>query len=117
MAKNGAITATTFTDRSSFTGTAVLKIKQTHITELQNAITRLNTYAANVDNCGYTNCCQSCQNACNQCTDKCEKCQETCACQSNKCEKCQETCACQSNKCEKCQETCACQSCQVRYNQ
>lgn len=95
MSLNGKITQSTFTD---FPSTTDLVVKTTHITELRNAVNKLNTYIANVDNCGYTNCCQSCQNAC-----ACQGCQT--------CQGCQNTCACQS-----CQNTCTCQSCQKHYN-
>lgn len=95
MAKNGAINKTTFTDQTAIQCSEQVKAKAVHITELRNAITKLETYVKNVDNCGYTNCCQSCQNAC--------------TCQSSKCQSCQNKCACQS-----CQNTCACQSCERR---
>lgn len=95
MSLNGKITQSTFTD---FPSTTDLVVKATHITELRNAVNKLNTYIANVDNCGYTNCCQSCQNAC-----ACQGCQT--------CQGCQNTCACQS-----CQNACICQSCQKNYN-
>ena len=49
MAVNGAITKTIFSDP---TVTTSQKINPVHITELRAAITRLQGYATNVDNCG-----------------------------------------------------------------
>lgn len=52
MAKNGTINKTTFTDTSALKDTSELKVKAIHVTELQKALEQLNTYGANVDNCG-----------------------------------------------------------------
>lgn len=60
MAVNGAISKTTFTETTvSYTS----KIRPVHITELRTAIDRLQSYAANVDNCGNCTYCQTCQSA------------------------------------------------------
>lgn len=72
MAKNGTINKTTFTDPTLSTS---IKVRQVHIDELKNAITKLQTYVKNVDNCGNcsaSNCCQSCQTT---------TCQKNCSCQ------------------------------------
>lgn len=88
MAKNSTITQT------SWTALAVGdKVTAANITELQTAIAALENYAKNVDNCGFTNFCQSIS---------CQGCQ---SCQSK---------TCQSNSCQGCQST-SCQSCQL-YN-
>ena len=116
MALNGAISTTSFTDRSLFTNTAsTLFIKTIHIQELQASLTALDTYSVNVDNCGYTNCCESCQDTCICQSDKCQSCQNTCNQCTDKCQWCQNTCNqctdyCQS--CNGCQNTCNCQYCQ-----
>lgn len=70
MAKNGTINKTTFTDSAAVTGTSELKVKAIHVTELQTALEQLNTYAANVDNCGNCVYCQTCQGC-----QTCQKCQ------------------------------------------
>ena len=87
---NGTINQTNFTDYSDIRATGSTKIKAVHINEMQDALAKLETYVKGVDNCGYTNCCQSCQNACT-----CQGCQ-----------------GCQG--CQSCQNSCTCQSCQHR---
>lgn len=85
MAKNGPITQT------SWTALAVGgKVTAANITELQTAITALEGYAKNVDNCGFTNFCQKCQTC-----QRCQRCQRQ-TCQSTSCQGCQ--------KCQSCQE-------------
>lgn len=91
---NGAISPTAFTDTE--------KISKVNITELREAVLRLETYIEQVDNCG--NCagaslCQSatCQNQSCQ-TTTCQSCQTT-TCQS--CQSCQ---TCQSQTCQSCQK-------------
>ena len=97
MAKiNGKITNTTFTDQSALAANNNIKVKKIHITELRNAVAKLNTYLTKVDNCGYTNCCES------QC-DKSKQCTDTCQSQCNKCKQCTDTC-------QSCQNKCTCQS-------
>ena len=85
---NSSISKTFFTYNSDKSKND-LKIKAKHFDELDVAISALDNYVKNVDNCGVTNCCQSCQN--------------TCACQS--CQSCQNSCSCQS------QCNCNCSSC------
>ena len=62
MAVNETISKTTFTDTIT-AGTTL--IKATHLNELNDAITKLNSLKENVNNCDCsvctTNCCQSCQ--------------------------------------------------------
>lgn len=82
MAKNGTINKTSFTDP---TLTTSIKVKQVHIDELKNAITKLQTYVKNVDNCGncsQSNCCQSCQTTTCQSCQTCQRknCSNTCNC-------------------------------------
>lgn len=90
MAVNGDISKTTFADDTVNTA---LKICPVHITELRTAIERLQSYAANVDNCGNCIYCQSCQGAaCQSAT-----CQSQ-SCQSVSCQKCQSI-SCQSMQC------------------
>lgn len=98
ITKNPTITKTVFTDADSIKKDSNVLIKQKHIDELNNAISKLDTYLKNVSNCGYINCCQSCQ--------------DSCICQSSKCESCQDSCVCQSSKCQSCQNRCSCESCQ-----
>lgn len=93
MAVNGTIAKTNFTDADNLANDVATTVKAVHITELRTAISALEGYAKNVDNCGYTNCCESCQDAC--------------ACQS--CQSCQ--------RCESCQDACSCQSCESTWCQ
>ena len=87
MAVNGAISKTTFTETTvSYTS----KIRPVHITELRTAIDRLQSYAANVDNCGNCTYCQTCQSA----TCQSAVCQSQ-SCQSLSCQSCQSY-SCQS---------------------
>ena len=128
--------STVFTDIDSFNDISDLYVKEIHILELQNALNKLNTYLPNADNCGYVNCCESCQNtcicqsdkcescqdACTQCTDKCESCQDACTQCTDKCQKCQNACNQCTDKCQKCQNACnqctdKCQKCQNSCNQ
>ncbi len=88
MAKNGPITQTSWTAL-----TAGDKVTAANITEIQTAITALEGYAKNVDNCGFTNFCQKCQS--------CQGCQ---SCQSK---------TCQSRSCQGCQTCQTCQKCQL----
>jgi len=90
MAVNGAITKTIFSDT---TVTTSQKINPVHITELRAAITRLQGYAANVDNCGNCTYCQTCQGA----TCQSAACQSV-SCQSVSCQSCQSY-TCQSMEC------------------
>lgn len=87
MTVNGTITKTEFADEPV---NESYKIGRIHIEELRQAITRLQAYGANVDNCGNCVYCQSCQEA---------TCQET-SCQSASCQSvsCQ---SCQSYSCQK----------------
>lgn len=77
MEKNGTINKTTFTDTSALKDTSELKVKAIHVTELQKALEQLNTYGANVDNCGNCTFCQTCQ--------KCQTCQSISQCSSRNC--------------------------------
>lgn len=52
------------------------------ITLIKQAITRLQVYSVNVENCGYPLACQSCQ------TNTCQTCQSY-SCQSYTCQTCQ----------------------------
>lgn len=81
MAVNGTIAKTSFTDSSI---SSSLKVKSVHITELRTAITRLQGYAVNVDNCGNCTYCQTCQTA----TCQGVTCQSK-SCQSLSCQICQ----------------------------
>lgn len=100
----GPVAKTTFTDYTNISGTTDVKIKKVNIDELRTAISKLQTYAPNVDNCG--NCtfnqknqknqslgCQSAVNqACqklanqganannNQAANKCQRCEAQCNC-------------------------------------
>lgn len=90
MAVNGAISKTTFTETTvSYTS----KIRPVHITELRTAIDKLQSYAANVDNCGNCTYCQTCQSA----TCQSAVCQSQ-SCQSLSCQSCQSY-SCQSMQC------------------
>lgn len=92
---NGPITATTW-DSSNI-------VKQIHINEINAAITKLNTYVTNVDNCGNcdpSNCCQSCQ------TTTCQ----SSSCQSYSCQSCQSCQTCQTQTCQ----TQTCQACEIQ---
>lgn len=104
MAVNGTIAKTKFTDADNLANGVATTVKAVHITELRTAISALEGYAKNVDNCGYTNCCESCQDAC------------TCqSCQTSKCQSCQNACTCQS-KSSKCQSCQGCQASQCNCN-
>lgn len=78
MAVNGTITLTKFTAPTKGT-----LIRKTDFDALSVAVTKLQGYAANVDNCGNcspSNCCQSCQ------TSKCQsQCTAPSDCSSNCC--------------------------------
>lgn len=99
MALNGSIAQTSFSSISR--GTIVKHIDLEAIT---NAVSKLEGYAANVDNCGNcspANCCQSqsCQ------SQSCQKCQSQ-TCQSVSCQSCQ---SCQGLKCQsQCIVNCNC---------
>ena len=56
MGANGIITKTSWTTVSKEE-----KVVVSHISEIQAAIAKLEGYAKNVDNCGFTNYCQTCQ--------------------------------------------------------
>lgn len=90
MAKNGTIAQTKWTEikRGS-------KVVPNYLNELSNAITKLEKYGVNVDNCGVANCCQSCQG--------CQACQ---GCQSQSCQGCQSCQSCQ--KLSECKHNCNC---------
>ena len=117
------INSTIFTDQTNFNNESDLFIKEIHLNELQEALIKLNSYLPAVDNCGFTNCCESCQDSCICQSDKCQACQNTCTCQSDKCQKCQNSCTNCTNKNQKCQNSCTnctnknqkCQSCQRFY--
>jgi len=115
------LNSTVFTDTASFTNESDLYVKEIHLHELQNAITKLNSYLPNVDNCGYVNCCESCQDSCICQSDKCQSCQNACNQCTDKCQSCQNACNQCTDKCQKCQNTCTqctdkCQSCQYVHN-
>ena len=115
MALNGTINKTLFTDATSMSNNPNSTLsKAVHINEIRTALNKLETYATKLDNCGYTNCCQSCQNSCNQCTDKCQSCQNSCSQCTDKCQSCQNTCSQCTDSCQRCQNT-SCQSisCQI----
>ncbi len=86
---NGTISKTTWT--AIGTGN---KVVPTHVNEITAAIDKLETYAKNVDNCGFTNYCQSCQTTTCQTTtcQGCQGCQRCQACQSCQSYKCQSEC-------------------------
>ena len=107
MALNGKINNTVFTDAASISDNPNnTKVKSLHIVELRKALDNLEKYSVNVDNCGYTNCCESCQDACTQCTDACQRCQQACTQCTDKCQRCQQSCTCQScQTCESCQRS------------
>ena len=87
MGANGTITKTSWTTVSKEE-----KVVVSHISEIQAAIAKLEGYAKNVDNCGFTNYCQTCQNV---------------TCQSITCQGCQ---GCQ--RCQSCQRNCSnCSDC------
>jgi len=114
VALNGKINTTVFTDATPISNDPNnTKVKDLHITELRKALDNLERYSANVDNCGYTNCCQSCQDACTQCTDACQRCQNSCNQCTDACQRCQNSCSCQScQTCQSCQASqCSCYSC------
>lgn len=73
MAKNGNISKTSFSTIN--TGTVITK-QQTY--EIREAINRLISYGANVDNCGncstYCQTCQSCQSQCSKPNCNCHNC-------------------------------------------
>ena len=101
-----ATSSTVFTDQTSFNNTSNLFIKEVHLNELQTALTTLNNYLPNVNNCGYINCCESCQNLCICQSDKCQACQNACTNCTNGNQGCQNTCSnCTSGNqsCQSCQ--------------
>ena len=104
---NDAITKTSFSSISA--GTVVT---QAYLDSLTTAITKLEGYAAKVDNCGYTNCCESCQDSCTCQSSGNQSCQNTCTCQSDKNQGCQNTCTNCTNGNQGCQNSCTNQSCQ-----
>lgn len=57
---NGKIIKTIFTDAKEITEGTSLKAKSIHVAELRKAITALDSYAKNVDNCGNCAYCQIC---------------------------------------------------------
>lgn len=85
MAVNGTISKTVWTDPVLSAGTSPVRV--IHVTELRDAIQRLQNLTPNVQNCGY-NPCQSCQSY---------------TCQSSSCQTCQ-TC----QRCQTCQSQCNC---------
>jgi len=91
---NGAISATVWTDSTITAG--VTAIRGTHLNEIRTALNNLQSYAANVTNCGY-NPCQACQ-ACQTC-QSCQACQTTSQCTTG-CQNCQ--------TCQSCQTQCNC---------
>ena len=114
MALNGKINTTVFTDATSISNNPNnTPVKSLHIIELRKALDNLERYSVNVDNCGYTNCCQSCQDACTQCTDKCQACQNTCNQCTDACQTCQNSCNQCTDACQRCQNSCYCQSCET----
>lgn len=70
---NGTLSSFSFTNATSFGDSTSLKIKDVHINELRAAVNKLESWAANVDNCGNCTFCQSCQSC------QSYKCQSQCA--------------------------------------
>lgn len=56
------------------------------LAKISEAIARLEEYGKLVDNCGYTNCCQSCQQYCSECGGECKECIENGCSQCLNCE-------------------------------
>jgi len=93
---NGIITPTTFTSSTI--------ISKTSLEEIRAAVTNLDDYLINVDNCGncyadYIVTCETCQ-GCQAC-ETCQTCQVCQSCQNNTCQGCQ---SCQG--CQTCQKEC-----------
>ena len=89
MGANGTITKTSWTEVAKEE-----KVVVSHISEIQAAIAKLQEYAKNVDNCGFTNYCQTCQTVtCQSVT--CQGCQGRQRCQS-----CQRNCNCNCSDCD-----------------
>ena len=61
MANNGTIEKTVFTDGAGLSGEDEVLVKAIHVSELQEALRKLNDYVQNVDNCGNCAFCQVCQ--------------------------------------------------------
>lgn len=97
MAVNGAISKTVWTNPVLSAGTS--PVRMIHVTELRDAIQRLQNLTPNVQNCGY-NPCQSCQSYTCQ-SSSCQTCQ-TC----QRCQTCQSQCNCNCYECN-----CNCSSC------
>lgn len=109
ITKNGTIANTSFS--SINTSTAMSK---SHIEELRNAVTKLETYVTHIDNCGNcsaSNCCQSCE-TCESSSCQSSPCQST-PCQTQTCQ----TQTCQTTPCQSCQSCETCESCQSIYTQ
>ena len=87
---NGTISQTTFTDTE--------KISKVNITQLREAVLRLETYVEQVDNCGNCTGASLCQSA----TCQNQTCQTT-SCQTTTCQSCQSCQTCQSQTCQSCQ--------------
>lgn len=93
---NGIIAPTTFTSSTI--------ISKTSLEEIRAAVTNLDNYLINVDNCGncytdYNVTCETCQGC-----QVCEACQ---SCQNNTCQGCQSCQGCQTcQRCQKCQKQC-----------
>lgn len=73
MAVNGTLSSFSFTNAASFGDSTSLKIKGIHVGELRAAVNSLETWAANIDNCGNCNFCQSCESC------QTQSCQSQCA--------------------------------------
>ncbi len=101
---NGKIAQSVFTDAAAITSNTSLKAKAVHVEELRKAITALEGYAVNVDNCGNCTYCQTCE-AC----QTCQGCQSK-TCQSASCQTCQTySIYCQkecSGNCSQCSQCC-----------
>ncbi len=80
---NDRIEQTVFTDAAAVSENTSLKAKAVHVEELRQAITALEGYAVNVDNCGNCIYCQTCEEC-----QTCQSCQSK-TCQSSSCQTCQ----------------------------
>ena len=69
------------------------RVESSYFLKIKSAIDNLETYNSQcVENCGYSNCCQSCQ-ACQSCqSDRCQSCQTCQGCQSCQSQSCQSEC-------------------------
>ena len=95
MALNGVIEQTVFTDGASISSGSSVVVKAIHVDELNTAITSLQGYLVNVDNCGNCTFCQTCQGTTCQSCQTCQGCQscQGVTCQSISCQKCEWDCS------------------------